>query len=95
MLVNIGTPNVWLEIMVQPNRLSHIHALLVNLPDFHGLNLVTFSKQIIGNSIFMTIIISSQKLGVPILMQHNAFRGLICLLMTMKLTKTYMYVVWL
>ena len=28
----------------QPYRLSHIHALRVNLPYFHGLNLVIFSK---------------------------------------------------
>ena len=32
----------------QPYRLSHNHALCVNLQDWHGLNLVFFSKLIMG-----------------------------------------------
>ena len=33
----------------QPHGLSHIHAICVNLPDFHGPNLVIFSKWKIEN----------------------------------------------
>ena len=36
--------------VLQPYRLNHLHALRVNSPDFHGLNLVFYSKWKIQNS---------------------------------------------